>query len=73
MMRPLCTICGRPTTPLLFFGREPVGPTCARKLGLTKAKVGNRNLRVRFAAYKPAREAQHETLELFASTIQGAT
>lgn len=66
MMRPLCTICGRPTTPFLFIGREPVGPACARKLGLTKTKVGNRSLRVRFAAYKPAaREAQPQTLDLF--------
>ena len=66
MMRPLCSICGRPTTPFVFVGREPVGPACARKLGLTKAKVGNRSLRVRFAAYQPAkREALPETLDLF--------
>lgn len=66
MMRPLCTICRRPTTPFVFIGREPVGPTCARKLGLTKAKVSPRSLRITFAAYKPAaREAQPETPDLF--------
>lgn len=65
MMRPLCTICGRPTTPFVFVGREPVGPACARKLGLTKAKAG-KGSRLRFAAYKPAaREAQPETQDLF--------
>lgn len=63
-MRPLCTICGRRTTPFLFIGNEPVGPACARNLGPTKAKAG-KSSRVRFAAYKPTREAVPQTLDMF--------
>lgn len=63
-MRPVCTICGRRTTPYLFIGHEPVGPSCARNMGLTKAKAG-KNSRVRFAAYKPMREAGAQTLDMF--------
>ena len=58
-MRPLCTICGRRTTPFVFIGLEPVGPSCARSLVLTKKKAG-RNSRVRFAAYKPTRATAHD-------------
>ena len=65
-MRPLCTICGRRTTPFLFIGLEPVGPSCARNLGLTKKKAG-KNARVRFAAYKPVKTPDHKNLDLFAS------
>ena len=67
-MRPICTICGRRTTPFVFIGLEPVGPTCARNMGLTKAKAA-KNSRVRFAAYKPARHAANETQgDLFKET-----
>lgn len=65
-MRPVCTICGRRTTPYLFIGLEPVGPSCARNLGLTKAKAV-KNSRVRFAAYKPTPTAQSKNLDLFES------
>lgn len=65
-MRPICTICGRRTTPYLFIGHEPVGPACARNLGLTKAKTG-KNSRVRFAAYKPVREETEKNMDLFES------
>lgn len=63
-MRPVCTVCGRRTTPFLFIGLEPVGPTCARNLGLTKRKAG-KNSRVRFATYKPKRDDCPQTLDLF--------
>lgn len=63
-MKPLCTICGRRTTPFVFIGLEPVGPTCARGLGLTKKKAGKGG-RVRFANYKPAREDVPQTLDMF--------
>lgn len=66
-MRPVCSVCGRRTTPFLFIGQEPVGPTCARSLGLTKKKAG-KSSRVRFAAYKPKREEQSKNLDLFEST-----
>lgn len=63
-MKPVCTICGRRTTPFVFIGLEPVGPSCARNLGLTKAKAG-KNSRVRFAKYKPTRTLESKNLELF--------
>ena len=64
-MRPVCTMCGRRTTPYVFIGLEPVGPTCAKRMGLTKARAV-KGSRVRFAAYKPAREVVPQTLDLFA-------
>ena len=63
-MRPLCSVCGRRTTPFVFIGVEPVGPTCARSLGLTKKKA-SKGSRVRFAAYKPKREEVPQTLDMF--------
>jgi hypothetical protein len=63
-MRPICTMCGRRTTPFLFIGLEPVGPTCARNMGLTKTKA-TKNSRIRFAAYKPRRSDGPQTLDLF--------
>lgn len=60
----MCTICGRRTTPFVFIGMEPVGPSCARSLGLTKKKAG-KNSRLRFAAYKPKREEGPQTLDMF--------
>lgn len=63
-MRPICTICGRRTTPFVFIGLEPVGPTCARNMGLTKTKAA-KNSRVRFAAYKPTRTPESQNLDLF--------
>lgn len=65
-MRPVCTICGRRTTPYLFIGLEPVGPSCARNMGLTKTRA-TKNSRVRFAAYKPVTQAQSKNLDLFES------
>jgi hypothetical protein len=64
-VKPVCTICGRRTTPFVFIGLEPVGPTCARGLGLTKKKAGKGG-RVRFVDYKPKHEAVPQTLDLFA-------
>ena len=64
MMRPVCTMCGRRTTPFAFIGSEPVGPTCARSMGLTKKKIGKTG-RVRLANYKPVREDVAQTLDLF--------
>lgn len=63
-MRPVCTICGRRTTPFLFIGNEPVGPSCARNLGITKGKAG-KSSRVRFAAYKPVRPVTEQNMDLF--------
>ena len=64
-MKPICTICGRRTTPFLFIGSEPVGPSCARRMGLTRAKA-TKGGRVRFAAYKPTRQDEQQTLDMFA-------
>ena len=61
-MKPICSICGRRTTPFVFIGREPVGPACARRLGLSRA---NAPKGVRFVAYKPARATREENLDLF--------
>lgn len=63
-MKPICTICGRRTTPFVFIGLEPVGPSCARAMGLTKKKAP-KGSRLRFMAYKPKREAVPQTLDLF--------
>lgn len=57
-------MCGRRTTPFVFIGQEPVGPSCARNMGLTKAKAP-KNSRIRFAAYKPRRDDEQKTLDLF--------
>lgn len=64
-MRPTCTVCGRRTTPFLFIGNEPVGPTCAKRMGFTRANAPKGN-RVRFVDYKPKRAPEPErNLDLF--------
>jgi hypothetical protein len=64
-MRPVCAICGRRTTPAAYIGKEPVGPTCAKRAGFlgTKAIKGSR---IRLVAYKPTREVVAQTVDMFA-------
>jgi len=68
-MRPVCTVCGRRTTPFVFIGLEPVGPSCARNMGLTKNKQV-KGSRIRFVSYRPKRAVQDQTLDLFAEMDQ---
>jgi len=63
-MRLRCALCGRPTTPFVTIGREPVGPTCARRAGLDKPAKGGR---VRLFGAQPRRRgAGPEQMALFA-------
>jgi hypothetical protein len=63
-MRPICAMCGRPTTPFVMIGREAIGPKCAAKAGLTPSKAP-RGSRLRFVKTKPAREQGPVTADLF--------
>lgn len=73
-MKPICVMCGRYTTPFAFIGTEPVGPNCARKLGLTKkavktAKGGRLRLAGKYAA--APKQALPTSLELFPEDNHG--
>jgi hypothetical protein len=57
-------MCGRRTTPFVFIGLEPIGPSCARNMELTKAKTPKNN-RIRFAAYNSCRDNEPKILDLF--------
>ncbi len=63
MMR--CCICGRPTHPYLMIGAEAVGPSCAKRLGLSR-KALPKGSKVRFVKPAAPREKAPETLDLFA-------
>jgi hypothetical protein len=64
-MKPICTVCGRRTTPFAMLGTEPIGPKCAAKMGLTPGKVA-KSSRVRFTKLKPQRRPSGpETGDLF--------
>lgn len=63
-MRPICVMCGRPTSPFVMIGREAVGPKCARKAGLVPSKAP-KGSRLRFVREKRAREDIPQTLDLF--------
>lgn len=63
-MKPICAICGRRTMPAVFIGTEAVGPTCAKKIGLSK-KMAPKNSKLRFATYKQPRTVADVNLELF--------
>ena len=51
-----CALCGRRTAPFAFIGAEAIGPTCARRAGITPAKLkatkGTRLRYVRTAAVR---------------------
>lgn len=69
-MKPLCSVCGRRTTPFAFLGNEPIGPTCARSLGLTKNSRAAKSGRLRIVAAKNSgRDAGPQTGELFPETL----
>lgn len=74
-MKPICSVCGRRTAPFAFIGAEPIGPNCARKLGLTKtavkaAKHGRMRLAGKYAREPKSAEAQ--TIDLFPETLSGS-
>lgn len=61
-----CALCGRALrNPTVLIGREPVGPKCARRAGLTKlaAQTGSRVLR--FGRPKPSAGIEGRNLDLF--------
>lgn len=64
-----CAICGRQTNPAVFIGAEAIGPTCARKAGLTKAKMP-KGSRLRFVVAGP-REKGPQTGDLFPDLLPG--
>ncbi len=71
-MKPICSICGRRTMPFAYLGAEPIGPNCARKLGLTKtavkaAKHGRMRLAGKYA--RQARADEPQTIDLFPETL----
>ena len=71
-MKPICSICGRRTVPFVFLGAEPIGPNCARRLGLTKtavkaAKHGRMRLAGKYA--RQARQGEPQTIDLFPETL----
>lgn len=71
-MKPICSICGRRTVPFAFLGAEVIGPTCARRLGLTKktvkaAKHGRMRLAGKYA--REARPGEPQTIDLFPETL----
>lgn len=62
-----CAICGRPTLkPAVLLGAEAIGPTCARRAGLTaiKPRAGSRMVLPRHQR-RPSERG--ETLDLFES------
>ena len=63
-MRPICAMCGRPTTPFVLIGREAIGPKCARKAGLTPTRAP-KGSRLQFLKQKPTREDYPTTGDLF--------
>ncbi len=63
-MKPICAMCGRPTSPFVMIGREAIGPKCAAKAGLTPSKAP-KGSRLRFVREKAVREAIPQTLDLF--------
>lgn len=66
-----CALCGKPLlNPAVMIGREPIGPKCAKKAGLTKLarKTGSKIIRMG-RQRKEARDGQ--TLDLFAD-LSGA-
>lgn len=62
-MKPICSICGRRTLPAVYLGSEVIGPTCAKRLGLTKRQGAGKNSRVRFAS-QPARQVASVSKQL---------
>lgn len=63
-MRPICALCGRPTTPFVMIGREAVGPKCTARAGLTPTKTP-KGSHLRFLKTKPVRETAQQTLDPF--------
>lgn len=66
-MRAYCVLCGRPTMPFVMLGSEAVGPTCARRAGLTPGNAPKGG-RLRFVHIKPVRGPRPTTLDLFADS-----
>lgn len=66
-MKPICSVCGRRTIPFAYLGAEPIGPNCARKLGITKTALKSaKGGRLRLATVAPARrDDPQQTLDLF--------
>lgn len=65
MSRLVCALCGRPTAPFCTLAGLPIGPKCAQRAGLTRAKA-RKNRRVVFLA-RPAPVKGPQNLDLFES------
>lgn len=63
-MRLRCVMCGKPTTPYAMIGREPIGPKCAARAGLTP-KRAPKGSKVRFVGERATRAAGPQNLDLF--------
>ena len=63
-MKPICAMCGRPTSPFVLIGREAIGPKCARKMGFgTKRKASGR---ITYVGRPDPQPKGPQTLDLFA-------
>ncbi len=63
-MKAVCAMCGRLTSPYVWIGGAAIGPKCARRAGLTPAKMP-RGSRVKFAAPSSVARDDNRTMDLF--------
>ena len=68
-MKPVCSVCGRRTMPYVFLGNEVIGPSCARKLGLTKTVVKATKGSLRLAGQSARPKAVEQHPDLFPETL----
>lgn len=71
-MRLTCVMCGRPTEPFVMIGQSAIGPKCAKRAGMTPAKLP-KTTRLKFVRpSKAPRQAMPTTRDLFEEEGQGA-
>lgn len=58
-----CAFCGKTTKPYVLIGNEAVGPTCARRAGLTKKSLAW--TKVQFVKTGKGRLKENPNLSLF--------
>lgn len=62
-MRPICAMCGRPTTPFVMIGQEAIGPKCAVKHGFTSKAI--KGSRMRYVGKAKPRPKGPYTIDMF--------
>lgn len=63
-MRWRCFYCGKPTAPYLSIAGLPVGPKCAKRMGLTR-EATKKNPRVKWHARQAPVTTDEAQAELF--------